>query len=365
MRRILLLLLVWSVLESCSSGKTALKQGNYYEAVLESVNRLRGSPDHKKAKVVLQQGYPLAVQFIEASIQNGINSDDPQKWRNAVRGYEQINNLNTQIKTSLGAMKIISKPETRFNELAEAKKKAAEESYTDGINAMMKNTREDSKAAYFNFKAANDFEPGYRESIEMMNQAEFNATLRVAYEGVNASRINYNGLEPIVNSLQRQFLSFKPITQKDTVPPHQYLKLVFNGYRQGSSNVSNSSENIERDVKVGEKKGADGKTQDVMEKVKAKITYFHKTKGGTSEATITITDASNNAVLQNRNVQGNFMWEYDWATFTGDQRALSTNQLNLCKRREISPDEQDIFNRAIQNLEANVKGNLQSFYSKY
>lgn len=121
------------LLNACSSGKAALKNGDYYEAVLESVNRLRGKPDHKKAKAVLTQSYQLAVDFIQTGIQNGINSDDPRKWRNAVGGYEKINNLNEQIKTSLGAMKVITNPVTKFKELADAKGKAAEESYQVGI----------------------------------------------------------------------------------------------------------------------------------------------------------------------------------------------------------------------------------------
>src|SRR5436190_925903 len=103
MRRLLPLVLLLLILDCCSSGKAALKHGNYYEAVVESVHRLRSSPDNKKAKEVLQTGYPLAIEYIDQGIQNGIAADDPMKWRNAVKGYEQINFLNDQIKTSPGA----------------------------------------------------------------------------------------------------------------------------------------------------------------------------------------------------------------------------------------------------------------------
>lgn len=358
--------IVLAILDACSSGKAALKHGNYYEAALESVGRLRESPDHKKAKAVLQQGYPLAIEFIETGIQNGINADDPRKWRNAVKGYEQINYLNDQIKTSLGAMKVISKPATRFKELKEVKPKAAEESYTDGINSLMKNTREDAKRAYFNFKDANLYEPGYRECIEMMTQAEFNATLRVAYEEINASSINYGSLQPVVNSLKRQFLSFKPITQTDTVPPHQYLKIVFNGFREDAlANISSSTENLQKDVKTGEKKGADGKTQDVMQTVTAKITYFRKTKNARSNATFTVSDAATNAILQNETIDGNVAWQHDWAIYSGDIRALSTSQQNLSKQKEAYPNERDLFNQSMRDLERNLGRQLQNFYGSY
>jgi hypothetical protein len=365
MRRLLPLTLLVFILDCCSSGKAALKHGNYYEAVVESVHRLRTSPDNKKAKEVLQQGYPLAIEYIDQSIQNGIAADDPMKWRNAVKGYEQINFLNDQIKTSLGAMKLIPKPATRFKELAEAKTKAAEESYQAGISALMKNTRDDAKQAYFSFKEANGFEPGYRECIEMMTQAEYNATLRIIYEEVNASRYNVS-LQPVVNSLQRQFLSFKPMNQKDTVPPHQYLRIVFNGYREDPrANITTSTEEVKRSIKTGEKKGPDGKPQDIMENVIAKVTYYHKIKRGFSQSVVTITDAGSNAVLQNQNVDGNSAWQQDWASYTGDKRALSSQQVDLCNARESSPSDQYLYNQAITDLQTNLSGQLKQFYSRY
>ncbi len=365
MKKLYVLLLAIGVIQACTSGKAALSHGNYYEAVLESVNRLRSSPDNKKAKMVLEQGYPLAVEYIETGIKNNISADDPRKWRSAVKGYEQINYMNDQIKTSLGAMKVITQPQTRFTELKEAKSKAAEETYAEGITALMKNTREDSKRAYFNFKEANTYEPGYRESIEMMTQAEFNATLRVAYEEINGSTINYS-LQPSINSIKRQFLSLRPVSQKDTVPPHQLLRVVFNGYREeGSARVTSSTENLSREVKIGEKKDAAGKVTDVMKTVTAKIIYFKKTKSGRSNSMLTITDAENQAVLKNENIEGRSNWQYEWATYTGDIQALNQNQQNLCKLREASPNDRELFQQAMKNLETNLERTLRDFYSQY
>lgn len=356
---------IW-LLTACTSGKTALKKGDYYEAVIESVNRLRSSPDNKKAKVVLEQGYPLAIQYIEGNIQNGITADDPQKWRNAVKGYEQINYLGEQIRTSPGALRVIPNPTMKFKELGEAKAKAADESYVAGINAMMKNTREDAKEAYYSFKMANDYQPGYKESIEMMTQAEFVATIRVEYEDINASRYNYGGIEPIVNSLRRQFLSFRPVGKPDTVPPHQKLRMVFNGYFQDfRTNLTSNSEEVSRDVKVGEKKGADGKTQDVMQKVTAKVTYYRRTKQAYAQAQVTITEVASSGQLKNDQVRGNALWQNEWATYTGDVRALSSNQQTLIKRTDVNPNDDNLYNQAIQDLQNKLSQDLRSFYSQY
>lgn len=357
------------IIEACTSGKAALKHGAYYEAVLESTKRLRESPTNKKATEVLTTAYPLAVEFIETGIQNGIKADDPRKWRNAVDGYGKINFLNDQIKTSLGAMKLITNPQTRFKELADAKEKAAEEVYNEGVNFMMKATRPDYKSAYFDFKEANDYKQGYRESIEMMTQAEFNATLRVAFEEINNSNVNYGTFQPVVSSLGRLFLSFKPIAQKDTVPPQQYLRIIFNGYQQDfRPTVSSRSEEQTKQIKVGETKGPDGKPKDVMETVKAKVTFYTKRLSANSTANVTITDAANNSTLQQLQVNGGSDWNYDWATFSGDGRALGGSAPSLVQRKEVSPTEQDVknlYSQSMSNLRSNLGQQLKSFYAQY
>ncbi len=363
--RILLLLTAGFFVDACSSGKAALKHGDYYEAVLESVHRLRESPSNKKATAVLTQAYPMAIEYIDTGIQNGIKSDDPKKWRNAVGGYQKINFINDQIKTSLGAMKIISNPQTRYNELASAKDKAADEAYNEGINFMMKSTRPDYKQAYYDFKEANDFKQGYKESIEMMTQAEFKATIRVAFEEINSSRFNYGTFQPTISSLNRLFLSIKPVAQKDTIAPNQLLRVIFTGFQQNRPSITTRSENVNKQIKTGEQKGADGKMQDILQTVSANVVYFHKTVTCDAYATVTITDASNNSVLQSLNISGPVNWTYDWATHQGDQRALAGNVLSLLQRRESYPNDQDLFNQAIHNLQANLGQQLKAFYSQY
>jgi hypothetical protein len=365
MKRVLFMLFTLAVIQACTSGKAALKQGDYYDAVLESVKRLRESPTNKKATQVLTQAYPLAIEYIDTNIQNGIKSDDPKKWRNAVDGYNKINYINDQIKTSMGAMKLITNPQTRFKELADAKDKAAEEAYNEGVNNMMKNSRQDYKNAYFDFKDANNFKQGYRESVEMMTQAEFNATIRVAYEEINSSRFNYGTFQPIISSLQRLFLSFRPITQKDTVPPQQYLRIIFNGYQENRPSTSTRYEDLSKQIVIGQTKGADGKTVDQTQTVTAQVTYYHKSVTAASRANVAITDAKANTLLQNLNADGNVNWEYDWAIYRGDSRALSSNASALIQRRETFPSEQDLFNQSIRNLQNNLGQQLKSFYSQY
>ena len=58
----------------CSSGKKAYERGDYYGAVMKSINRLRQNPDHSKSIEALRNAYPMAVEYYENEDQNEIAS---------------------------------------------------------------------------------------------------------------------------------------------------------------------------------------------------------------------------------------------------------------------------------------------------
>ncbi|MFZ2907448.1 MAG: hypothetical protein WAZ98_14685 [Cyclobacteriaceae bacterium] len=54
----LLILFGIIALSACTSGKKAYERGDYYEAVMQAVNRLRQNPDHDKSKEALKMPIP-------------------------------------------------------------------------------------------------------------------------------------------------------------------------------------------------------------------------------------------------------------------------------------------------------------------
>lgn len=352
-------------LNSCSSGKSAYKHGDYFEAVLTAVQRLRQNPDHKKSKEVLSLSYQPAINYLETDAQNQIASNANFKWRSAVQNYEKINQLYEEIRTSPGALRVIPNPVNKYNELTEVKAKAAEESYEAGVNAMLKNTRQDAKQAYFLFKEAGTLSPGYRESIEMMNQAEYNATLRVAYEELNTTRYNLGSLQPAVTSVKRQFLEFYPEQEakNGTLPIDQNLKIILAGYAEGKPTITNRTENLVDSVKSGEKT-VNGVKTPTYQKVTAKITYYDKSVLARGEVTIIITD-KNGATIKNSSISGSYHWQTNWASFTGDVRALADRHKKLCEKKESNPSASELMNKVKAELDKNLSAELKGFYSQY
>ncbi len=365
-RLVYYLIILVIFIDSCSSGKSAYKHGDYFEAVLTAVQRLRQNPDHKKSREVLSLSYQPAVDFLETSAQNQIASNANFKWRSAVQNYERINQLYEEIRTSPGALRIIPNPVNKYKELTDVKAKAAEESYEAGVQAMLKNTREDAKQAYFLFKDAGAYSPDYRESIEMMNQAEYNATLRVAFEELNTTRYNLGTLQPVVTGLKGQFLEFylEQDIRNDTIPIDQNMKIIFAGYAQGKPVITNYSENLTDSVKSGEKT-VNGVKKTTYEKVSAKITYYDKTVTAKAEVRVIITDRKSGATLKSSAVTGSYNWQANWGHYTGDIRALNTKQRNTCQKSETNPSDSELMKQVKAELDKNLGNELRGFYSQY
>ena len=176
------------ILDSCSSGKAAYEQGNYYESVMTSVSRLRRNTDHKKSVETLREAYPLAVRYYEDQANNVLTSNNEFKWTSVVQSYTMINLMYDEIKRSPGALSVIPNPINYHHKLDEAKRNAAEENYQAGIRALSVGSRDKAKQAYGLFKRANDFVVGYKEVNSYIEQALFAATVKVMITPIPTTR---------------------------------------------------------------------------------------------------------------------------------------------------------------------------------
>ena len=95
------------VFSACSSGKSTFERGNYYEAVITSITRLRRNSDHKKSVETLRQAYPMAVAFYEDRAKTSIASAEKFKWSEVVKSYATINVMHDEIKRCPGALAVI------------------------------------------------------------------------------------------------------------------------------------------------------------------------------------------------------------------------------------------------------------------
>jgi len=363
---------------ACSSGKQAYERGNYYEAVMKSVNRLRQNPDHSKSIEALQNAYPLAIEYYENEAKNEIASNSPYKWKNAIQSYNNINALYEAIRQCPGCKQAVPNPKNYYAEIGPLKEKAAEESYNAGIAALMKGNRNDSKQAYFNFADAQHFVPGYKDVVEYLDKAKFEATLKVIIEQIPVpARYNLSGgffqdkVEEFLhnNYTDQTFIKFyTPEEAKLVNLPYadQIMRIQFDDFSVGNSVLREKEETLTKDsVKVGEAK-VDGKTVPVYNTVKAKLTTYRKELTSNGLLSMVVVDAKTNGILTTQKFNGEFVWVSQWARFNGDERALTDQQLKICQLREQQPPHpQDLFLEFTKPIYNRLVPAVRGFYQNY
>ena len=378
MRKLYLLVLVCIPLYffSCSSGKRAYESGNYSEAVMKAVNRLRKNPDHKKSKETLRKSYPLAVELLENNANNTLAGINPSKYRDALRMYQEINGLADEIRRSPGALKVVPSPKYYAAKVDELKRLAAEESYQRGIVALNRDTREDAKEAYFLFMETQEFMPGYKDVRKKLDEAKFEATIKVVIEQIPVpARYDLSGKyfqDRIESYLSTQFKGsefvrfYTPKEAQQLPYVDQYLRLQFDDFVIGETHTEKVIETVTRDSVVVGTVTENRKKRDVYGTVSAKLTSYSKQVISRGLFSMQVFDAQNNTTLRHRKFNPEFVWYSSWGSFNGDERALTNEQLAMCQRSEVPPPPpQELFISFTKPIYDQLIAELNSYYSRY
>ena len=159
---IYIFLIGFLLLNSCSTGKKSLEQGNYYDAIMKAVSRLSSDPDNRKASQVIREGYPLSVTYYQEEIDKVLTSNDPFKWKRTLEIMQTVNQMSDEIRRVPAARKLVPSPKTYTSEMTDVQNRAAQEFYDAGLDALSRKTREAAKQAYFHFLNADALVRGFK-----------------------------------------------------------------------------------------------------------------------------------------------------------------------------------------------------------
>jgi len=363
---------------SCSSGKKALERGDYFTATLQAVNRLRSNPNSSKALDAVKESYPMSLTYFSGKIENTLGSNTPFKYSEVAGYYEKINLLSDEVSRCPAAIKILPKVNYFTKELARARNLAAEEQYQAGLVNEKLNTRLSWKDAWFNYQQADRFSQGYKDVKSRLDEAKYNATLKVIVEQIQVTR-KYQltagfFLNQIIENLTRnrpnEFVAFyspESAVKNGIKNPDQLLRMNFDDFVVGQVYDKESVSEASRDsVEVGTVTLPDGKKVKAYNTVKAKLTINRRELISMGVLDVTIVDLQQNSVVSQRKFPGQFFWFFEWGSFNGDERALNSDQLAMCGRKPVPPPgPQDLFIEFTKPIFNQVTPFLKSFYQQY
>ncbi|HEX7367480.1 MAG TPA: hypothetical protein VF273_10315 [Pelobium sp.] len=364
------------ILNACSSGKKALQKGDYDQAVYTAVNRLKSNPNKSKAIETLKTGYDYALDRHLEKIKDIKLTDDVFKWERIVAEYQEINNLAYEIGNCPACLAVIPDAPKYVADLSDAKYFAAEARYNAGIKLLDRKNRVDARDAYYNFEKAEQYYPDFKDAKAKMDDAYWAAVIRVRVETVQVNSRLYklsneyfqDKIDEFLQNYERKsFVRF--YNPKEAmlakVKFDQVLQLNFDDFVVGQTYVKERVEDIKREnVKIGETR--DSVPKPVYGTVNGRLTTYEKTISSSGLLDFQIIDLATNKVINREKMPGTYVWVDTWATYRGDERALTDNDKALLSRRESRPPApQDLFLAFTKPIYEQLTQRVSNFYRKY
>lgn len=374
-KHLLTLALTTAILSACSSGKRLLENGQYDEAVMTSVKRLRQDPDNKKATQTLRTAYPYAKDFHLKNVASAKSSQDLYRWEGIITSLSQLNSLAEEIRRCPACLSVVPNPVFITNELTEAKNKAAETRYALGEKALENKTRNSARDAYDHFWVCQQYVPNFKEVAEKLKESKYLATLKVLVEPIpmhsNMLKLSnaffetkiHESLSRMANNEFVRFYTFKEAESLGIKDPDHVIRLTFDDFVVGQTSLKETIMQCKKDS-VEISKDRDGKP--IYGTVTAEFRHFNKTVVSTGLLDFKIMERATGRTLTQEKFPGTFNWFCEWGSFNGDSRALTAEQLKISKNKELMPPPpQDLFIEFCKPIHEQLGNKIRAYYRNY
>ena len=320
------------------------------------------------------EGYNLASDFHLDRIREFQSSQDEFRYERIVSEYNTLNNYYGKIQRCPACLKLVN-PTNYRQEVETASKSAAQTRLAIGKAALADSTLEAGRAAFRHIDRAMNYQRNLAGINELMDLARDMGTLRVLIEPIplhsrTLAITNEYFENKMVNYLdgysRNRFVRFFTYeeAQRINLQPDHIITMQFDDFNLGQTLLESNTKEVERDsVIVGDFTDKEGVKHDVYGTVKAEVTRHRKTLASTGLLNFEIRDGYTGRVLINRKLPSEDVWQHEWLSFNGDERALAEEEIDMSKLRELPPpNPQTLFISFIDRIYGQITGSVSNFY---
>jgi len=369
------------LLNSCSTGKKSLEQGNYYDAVMKAASRLSSDPDNRKASQVISEGYPMAVTYYQEEIDKVLTSNDPFKWKRTLEIMQTVNQMSDEIRRIPAARKLVPSPKNYTSEMANVQNRAAQEFYDAGMDALSRKTRETAKQAYFHFLNADGLVRGYKDTQQKMLLSKDLATVKVVVEQIPvngkfeySAQFFYDNVFQMLNERfqEKDFVHFFSPEQAEQARlkfPDMVLQMGFYDFfidrPQHFEEEQVLSREIEEKYQVKISKDSTvTRTRMVPKKGKIKILTDQVASGGLLE--LKAVEFQSQKIVLTDKIPGQYLWQNKYGIFVGDNEVLDKELITILNNKMIMPPPaQDMFVLFTKPIFNQLTDKLTNYFRQY
>ncbi len=376
---ILLLAGISLIAFSCKTASKLYEKGNYDEAVELAAKKLQKDPKDSKLLGIIQSSYSYAVNDHESRIRSNSESSNELRWEWMYNEYASLQRMYDAIYRAPSVFNIV-KPVDYSSYLVTYSEKAADTRFERGMTFMQYSDKVSFRNAYREFQAAQRFKPGNIAILQKMNEAYEYAVTNVVilpveqqngfrHSSYNNSYSNFD--EQLLRNLQfnsgNEFLKF--YADWDAGSRNIRADLVLD-MRLATMNIGHyyddrNKRRVSQEVVIKETVYRPDSIVKEYDKVYAEIITTRRTMQSDAMLQVNVRDA-NGGWLWSDNVSSNYNWSTEFATYSGDVRALSESDKQLVDRRqEQAPHEQEIIRCLLDEINNNALYRIKNYFNRY
>ncbi|HEY1112580.1 MAG TPA: hypothetical protein VGE66_03435 [Chitinophagaceae bacterium] len=372
----LLPLLALLVLVGCKSASKAYESGDYQGAISRSLKKLQKDPYDYDAQDVLKKAYAYAVTRHQDEIRILAASSSENRYEQIYYQYSTLQDLYRGIRDIPSAEKAV-KPTDYSSYLETYKGKIADMHVEKGDTRMKEGTRRGAREAYNQYRQALTHRPESMVIKDKVEDAYEAAVVDVLLLPTNTYTGNVNSYEvrnfqnriisQLANNSTYQFIRYfsEADLKAKKIKPMEIVEVQLSHLDIGRAFDESSSREVSKEVVTKETVYKPDSIVKQTSTVKAKIITTKRTVVSMGDVVLTARD-SLGKVVWTEVVKGEHKWETRFATYNGDERALSDTDMNLVNSKEQkAPSESTVINEVLRQLGTNLSSRLQNHYSRY
>ena len=361
---------------SCSSGNKASKT-TADKDLFSVIKKLDKNPSNIELKNRITDLYNNAAKSHLDKIEVYNTLTDADRWIKMVKEYEALKNLSEVIINS-SAAKLVNAP-SYVSELQNAKQNGAEAYYNLGISNLDIGDKPSARIAYYAFRKADVFIPGYKDVRQKINIAYQNSIVKVIINTVRDNTFFYNSMgwnnygnnynndyfqQSLVSDLGGSYNKTSPAlfytdweARRENIQPDWVVDLTWQYLNIPQPMTNQYSRNISKQVETG--RDTSGKVH--YQTVSATLYIIKKYFTASGDMEVRITDVNTGRNITTNRYSEQFNWQEEYATYTGDSRAIGSNEYTLLNNNNYSiPRNEDILNELSRRIYPQVKNRIST-----
>ncbi|MES2777400.1 MAG: hypothetical protein V4722_24690 [Bacteroidota bacterium] len=365
---------------SCGpSGKLAKYYSLEDKDVLETVEKLNKSPNDEALKQALRTNYDRMLQTKSQAVEDiAVQMGPGEKYKRIITELQIMQQLRDAIIKSPAALTALPAPKDFSQDIQDAKNAGAKDYYEMGIEYLANNTRPDAQKAYDAFTEAYRLNATYMDVSDKMRQAQELATIKVVVNRVDYYNQgwNYWGFEndylqwKMVNDLNAgsyNTVKFFTAEQADRqrIQPDCVVDLRYSSFNFANMRTDRNTINRSKQVETGQTKT--DPPQPVYATVTATVYVTTQYINNRGVLECRIYDVATGRNLLYDNFPGDYYWSNSTATYRGDQRALTSEDLRMINNRYTQPPNRNevvrrIIDQSYFSLISRIRSGVQFSY---